>query len=229
MEPLSEVVKRALQERLKEKAGSPSPQSETVEGHAPAEEFPSEPFPCPACGQLLAPTCRVCVACRHIINPAEIARPEEKVFLAAPAPPQEPKPQPVRYPWTIFFAVLGVTILITMILAGLMEQQKAQMVMWGADVLAGIWVFFDAVRKGIPRPMRWGVGTILLTAFILPWYLARRNKRQSPVPFVEAEVGRVTRFLAFALIVFFLFSAILYVVKGPAPGDMDLQRILMPK
>ena len=89
--------------------------------------------------------------------------------------------------------------------------------MRGAPTLAGIWVFFDALRRRIPRPLRWAVGTMLLLVVIFPWYLARRSKPQSPVPFVEAEVGPVTRFLLFALLIFFLASLIFYIVQGPAP------------
>jgi hypothetical protein len=50
---------------------------------------------------------------------------------------------------------------------------------------------------------------------VFPWYLARRNKPNSTVPFVEAEVGPVTRFLLFALLLFFLVSLIFYLVEGP--------------
>jgi hypothetical protein len=229
METPSEWAKKFNRSPVNEEKNPPAPQAEAVNSSAPLAEFPSEPFPCPACGQLLGPTCRVCVACRHAIDPAEIARPQQAVLSTAPAAAPEPRPKPVRYPWPIFFAVLGISLLVAMLFASLMGDQKAQLAMWGLQTLAGIWVFYDAVRLGIPRPLRWGSGTILLTTLILPWYLARRTKPGSPVPFVEAEVGRVTRFLAFALIVFFLFSAIAYLVQGPPPGSADLQRILMPK
>ena len=47
----------------------------------PTADFPSEPFPCPACGQMLGPSCRVCVACKQPLNPAEIKRPEQRAML----------------------------------------------------------------------------------------------------------------------------------------------------
>jgi hypothetical protein len=53
---------------------------------------------------------------------------------------------------------------------------------------------------------------------VFPWYLARRSKPQSSVPFVEAEVGPVTRFLLIALLIFFLASMIFYIVQGPPPA-----------
>ena len=224
-----EFVKRAGLENSIDEQGSPAPGPEPIASQAAVVEIPTEPFPCPACGQMLAPTCRVCVACRHAIDPAEIARPQKVAAPAVPIAGPQPASIPVRYPWPIFFAVLGITFLVGMVLSGLMPEQRAQWVMWGVQALAGFWVFYDAIRQRVPRPLRWGVGTILLTTIILPWYLARRNKPQSTVPCVEAEVGRVTRFLAFALAVFFVFSAIVYLVQGPPPGSMDLQRILMPK
>ena len=60
------------------------------------EQFPAEPFPCPACGQLLAPSCRVCVACKHAIDPAEIRKPRVLPVVGEPARRQ---PEPVRFPW----------------------------------------------------------------------------------------------------------------------------------
>jgi len=38
----------------------------------------------------------------------------------------------------------------------------------GAQVLAGVWVFYDALRLRIPRPLRWAVGSILLPIVIFP-------------------------------------------------------------
>jgi hypothetical protein len=190
--------------------------AESVESSSPDAQFPTEPFPCPACGQMLAPSCRVCVACRHPIDPAEFARPREVAAGAAvSAPASAPKLQPVRYPWVLFFAVLGVSFLLAQTFIDFWNLQKAQLAMAGTQALVGLWVFFDALRQRIPRPLRWGLGTMFLPVFLLPWYLARRRVPRSPVPFVEAEVGPAVRFLAFALAVFFLLSAILYFVLGP--------------
>jgi hypothetical protein len=218
METPSEWAKRFNRQKPDEEAGSPKPEAETVDSPASVAEFPSEPFQCPACGQLLAPACRVCVACKHPINPAEIGRPQEVALPAAHAPSTEPGLEPVRYPWRIFFAVLGISLFLALLLEGFVGEQKAQLAMGGAQTLAGVWVFFDALRQRIPRPLRWGVGSMLLPVVIFPWYLARRRKLQSPVPFVEAEVGPVTRFLLFALLVFFLASLIFYLVQGPPPA-----------
>lgn len=203
---------------MDEKTNPYTPNTETADSPASVAEFPNEPFPCPACGQLLAPSCRVCVACKHPINPAEIARQQEGVLPAAHARGTEPPSQPVRYPWRTFFAVIGISFLFALIFEGLWGEQKAQLAMGGVQTLAGVWVFFDALRQRIPRPLRWGVGSMLLPVVIFPWYLARREKPQSSVPFVEAEVGPVTRFLLFALLIFILASLIFYIVKGPPPA-----------
>lgn len=89
------------------------------------------------------------------------------------------------------------------------------MAMGGAQSLAGLWVLFDALQRRIARPMRWAVGSMLLPIVVFPWYLARRSKPKASVPFVEAEMGPVTRFLLLALLVFFLVSLIFYLVQGP--------------
>ena len=185
---------------------------------ASVAEFPSEPFPCPACGQLLAPTCRVCVACKHAIDLAEIARPPATALPAEHAPRPEPKPAPVRYPWRFFFVFIGISFLLALIFEALWGEQKAQLAMGGAQTLAGVWVFFDAVRQRAPRPLRWAFGSMLLPVVFFPWYWARRTRPQSPVPLLESEVGPVTRILIFALLAFFLASLILYIAKGPSPA-----------
>jgi hypothetical protein len=108
-------------------------------------------------------------------------------------------------------------IFLALTLFGLLRQEEAQLAMCGVQTFAGGWVFFDALRHRIPRPLRWALGTMFLFAIIFPWYVARRRMPQSPVPFVEAEVGPVTRFLIFALLLFFLASLIFYIVRGPSP------------
>jgi hypothetical protein len=217
METPREWARSHDHEEMSDERGEHHPSAETLEASHSDSEFPTEPFPCPACGQMLAASCRVCVACRHTIDPAEISRPSAPVAPPAPAPAEEAKPGPVRFPWRLFFVVLGVCLALGPISIGLLGEQRAPLALQGAPILAGIWVFFDALRHRIPRPLRWGLGTMLFLIIIFPWYLARRRLPQSPCPFVEAEVRPLTRFLLFALIAFFLLSVILYFVQGPAP------------
>lgn len=220
MEPLNEFLKRTLQDASKPEAGTPGPEPDNVPSDAAAAEFPTEPFPCPACGQLLAPSCRICVACKHPIDAAEIFQPQPAASAEASAPSPQLRREVVRYPWPIFFAVLGGSFFLGLVYAavvtrGLLKEEQAHLAIQGAPILVGVWVFFDALRRRIPRPLRWAVGTMLLLAVILPWYLARRSRPRAYVPFVEAEVGPVTRFLLFALLFFFLASLFFYLVKGP--------------
>jgi hypothetical protein len=123
-------------------------------------------------------------------------------------------PDPVRFSWSIFFAVLGVSCLIAIIIQGLLkDQQQMFLAMGGVQALAGTWVFLDARRQGIPRPLRWMMGTLFLPMVIFPWYLARRRKPQSPVPFLEAV--STARLVIIVMLVFLLVNLIMYVVQGP--------------
>jgi hypothetical protein len=217
METPSEWAKRFNQQKADSEAGSPKPEGEIVNSPASVAEFPSEPFQCPACGQLLAPACRVCVACKHTINPAEIGRPQEVVSSAAPSQGTEPRTERVRFSWPIFFAVFGVSCLLAFIFQGLWkEQQQVFLAMGGVQTLAGLWVFFDALRQGIPRPLRWSLGTMFLPLVIFPWYLARRRTPQSPVLFLESVP--TARLLLLALLLFLLANLIFYIVQGPPPA-----------
>jgi len=215
METPTEWAKRFNREKAEEAAGRAKPKPEPVESSSTPAEFPSDPFLCPACGQLLAPSCRVCVACRRPLDPAEVARQPEPATMAVPAASGHPAPAPVRFPWPIFSAVLAVSFLLGFTFLQIWGEQKARWAVGGLQSLASIWVFFDALRRRIPEPLRWGVGSLLLTIIVFPWYLARRRLPQSPCPFVEAKIGPVTRFILIALIIFFALNAVSYLVLGP--------------
>jgi hypothetical protein len=219
METPSEWAKRFNQAPAGESVDAAKPQSAAVESPASAAAFPDEPFLCPACGQLLGPSCRICVACKQPINPAEIARTPAAPVVATSAPSTHIKADPVRYPWRILFAVLGVGIILSLISIALLGEQKGPLLIQTVPLFAGIWVFFDAARRRLPRPFRWAMGTVLLLAVVFPWYLARRNKPESAVPFIEAETGRTTRILLIALLVFFLISVIVNIWQNPQPGS----------
>jgi hypothetical protein len=179
-------------------------------GTRPAEErFPTEPFPCPACGQLLAPSCRVCVSCKHVIDPAEIRRP--RVFSAVGQPAGQ-EPGPVRFSWRIFLIVIAIWVVGATLVQHRMAPRKAQLVLGGVQILCSVWVLFDALEKRLPRPLRWGMGTLLLWPIIFPWYLARRSRPRQPCPFIEARLNPIT------LAVLFIVLAILfYLVFKQAP------------
>ena len=218
METPSEWAKRFNRQKPEEEAGLSNAEAVLVESPTPVAEFPSEPFPCPTCGQLLGPSCRVCVACRRPIDPAEIARQPAVAVPGASTPGTAPRPESVRYPWRIFFAVLGIGLILGQIFLALLGDQKGLLVTQALPIPVGLWVFFDALRQRVPKPLRWALGSMLLLIVIFPWYLARRRKPRAQVRFVEAEAGPVTRFLLFGLLVLFLVSLIFYIVKGPPPA-----------
>lgn len=176
-----------------------------------------EPFACPACGQMLAPTCRVCVACKQPVDPALIQKPQTSVAepeLAQEAPPQV---EPARFSWMIFLSVLAAWLLAAGVTQQLLGPEIGQWVLGGVVILCSAWVFYDAQRKGVARPLRWGLGVLLLWILVFPWYLARRRTPQAPCPFIEGEAGPLARALLFALMVFFLLGIAFMVFKGPPP------------
>jgi hypothetical protein len=173
------------------------------------EQFSSEPFPCPACGQLLAPSCRVCVACNHTIDPAEIRQPE---VLPAVGKPARKELEPVRFSWRTFLIVFGIWVVGATLVQRHMAPLKAQLVLGGVQILCSFWVLFDALEKRLPRPLRWGMGTLLLWPIIFPWYLARRSHPRQPCPFIEAQVNPITLALLFILL-----AVLFYVVLKQAP------------
>lgn len=177
-------------------------------------EIPDEPFPCPHCGQMLAPTVRICVSCKQPIDPAQIRRPEPFVATRR-LQPSLPTPARARFSWRIFLGVLIAWFLVATAAQALVGPVKGQLVMGGAVMVSSVWVFFDAQARGVPRPLRWGLGSLLLWVLVFPWYLARRRTPQAPCPFIEGEASPVARALLFVLIMFFVLSAVLFILKGP--------------
>ena len=174
------------------------------------DEFPAEPFPCPACGQLLAPSCRVCVACKHAIDFAEIRQPR---VLPPVGEPARQEPEPVRFSWRIFVIVFAIWVVGASLVQRYMEPLKGQLVLGGVQILCSFWVFFDALEKRLPRPLRWGMGTLLLWPIIFPWYLARRRAPKQPCPFVESRVSPLARAALLILLVVFFYL----ILKQPPP------------
>jgi hypothetical protein len=191
----------------------------TVSDRGEAGSLNDEPFACPACGQMLAPTCRVCVACKQPVDPTLIQRPQAPVLEPEHAPAQEPPPAvaPARFSWMLFLTVLAAWLLAAAVTQRFLGPEISQFVLGGVVILSSIWVFYDAQRKGVAKPLRWGIGVILLWILVFPWYLARRRTPQAPCPFIEGEAGPLARALLFALIVFFLLGIAIMLFKGPPP------------
>jgi hypothetical protein len=187
------------------------------DGSTPAERpVPKEPFPCPHCGQMLAPTVRVCVACRQPVDSAPVA---------APAPPAAPplaansfhrQPQ-VRFSWSILLGVLAGWLLVASALLARLGPEKGQLAVMAVVVLSSAWVAFDAHEKAIPRPMSWALGSLLLWIVFFPWYLSRRRQPQAACPLMEAESRPWLRTLLLFLLLAVLVSLLLVAVRGPLP------------
>jgi hypothetical protein len=183
-------------------------------GTVPQSGFPDEAFECPYCGQLLAPSCRVCVSCKLPIDPARIQRPAEAI-AAAPAVEAKPEPPPVRFSWTMFFAVLAVSWASAIVALRFLGLEKAQIVMGAAQLSSVVWVFFDARQKLVRRPLRWAVGSVILWMVFFPWYLARRRKLDAPCPFVESDSSPFTRVMLLVVFIIFLAGIVVALVSGP--------------
>jgi hypothetical protein len=165
-------------------------------------EFPAEPFGCPTCGQLLAPSCRVCVACKHPIDLAEVRKP---IVLPVVDEPVRREIQPVRFSWRIFLIVFAIWVVGATLVQRFMDPLKGQFVLGGVQILTSFWVLYDVLEKRLPKPIRWGLGTLLLWPIIFPWYLARRRLPKQPCPFVEARVRPVTRAVLLILLAVFFY------------------------
>ena len=194
---------------MTENDGSYKPEHAPTEDPSPEEQFPGEPFPCPACGQLLAPSCRVCVACHHAIDPAEIRKPQAPAAIETPV---RREPEPVRFSWRSFLRVFLIWVVGATLVQRFMPPLKAQLVLGGVQILCSFWVLFDALRKHLPTPLRWGMGTLLLWPIIFPWYLVRRNYPTRPCPFIEARVKPTTM-----AALFILLAVLIYVMLKFAP------------
>lgn len=157
---------------------------------------------------MLAPSCRVCVACKHSINPAEIQKTQPAPGAVEPQVPQ-PAVAQARFSWLIFFLVLSVTWLVALITVDLFGQDEARLLFGILPFISSLWVIFDAHQKHVARPLRWGLGTLLMWIVIFPWYLARRRTPQAPCPFVEG-IG-----MPIALVVVLAASVLFILIYGP--------------
>jgi hypothetical protein len=174
------------------------------------EQLPAEPFPCPACGQLLAPSCRVCVACHHAIDPAQIRKETPAALVAVALPRTQAS---VRFPWRLFLSFFLAVMAGGIVSESFIGPAKTQILVGTLQLILAIWVSFDAHAKRVPYPLRWGLGTMLPTwLIILPWYLVRRRRPEAPCPFVEARVKPTTM-----AALFILLAVLIYVMLKYAP------------
>jgi hypothetical protein len=195
-------------------AGSSPPARDS--STAAERPVPTEPFPCPHCGQMLAPTVRVCVACREPVDslPIAVAAPPDAPPLGADSFHRAPQ---VRFSWSIFLGVLAAWLLVASVFVAKLGPEKAQLAVMAVVVLSSAWVAFDAHEKAIPRPMSWALGSLLFWIVFFPWYLSRRRQPQAACPLMEAESRPWLRTLLLVLLIAVLVSLLLVAVRGPLP------------
>jgi len=162
------------------------PESPLAENNGGGATFPTEPFPCPHCGQMLGPGVRVCVACRQAIDPGQVAAAAVPLPAPTPAPPRPPPT--ARFSWSIFLIVFLVGGVVGNIAVAALGLVKGGFAMVALQVLTSAWVSMDARQKGIPRPLRWSLASLLLWILFFPWYLARRRQPEAACPLVESRI-----------------------------------------
>jgi hypothetical protein len=159
---------------------------------------------------MLGPLCRVCVACKRPIDPAQIKSASARALQLQPFEAQPAAGTGnVRFPWLLF----SVLLLVRILAAGLAERRwgliKAELVLGGVEVLCAAWVFYDANRRGVPKPLRWALGALFLWPIIFPWYLARRKTPRALCPFVEG-IG-----MPVVLLVLLALGVLIVLIRGP--------------
>ncbi len=181
---------------------------------ASGPESPEEPFPCPACGQMLAPSVRVCVACKHPIDPREIRRSRGPVPSLEPRAILSAAPR-TPFPWLLFFICLAARFMAAYTLQQRWGFGRVELALGAMEVVTASWVFFDARALGVPRPLRWALGVLLVWIVTFPWYLVRRKALQSSCPLVEGEISPLVRALLLLLAALVLAGALGYFLKFP--------------
>jgi hypothetical protein len=178
----------------------------------------AEPFACPKCSQMLAPTCRVCVACGEPIDFEEVCK-SQSALPAQLGPERQPPPaRRAQFSWSIFFALLAATIVFMPIAVRLIGFETSEGIFIGFTFVCAGWVFYDARNKGIPRPWRWSIMTLCFWLVFFSWYVSRRRTPQWPCAVIEAQASILFRVLFwFVLILLFLMvlTLIAAVVKTP--------------
>jgi hypothetical protein len=177
-----------------------------------------EPFACPHCGQMLAPTCHVCVACGEPVEAGAVSR--AKVVL--PVQPefysQRPVARRAQFSWPIFFAFLAGWLVIVVFASQAVHEigaRSVELAVVGLQLVCAGWVFLDASGKRIPRPWRWSVMTLFFWIVFFPWYVSRRRAPQQPCAVMEAQTSLFFRAIFWLVLVVLFLSFIAAVVKTP--------------
>lgn len=120
----------------------------------------------------------------------------------------------MRFPWTLFFALLAARVLVIggVVLLRHWTISKAAALENAVDLLTAIFVYYDAYRNRVSKPLRWALGSLFLWVVFFPWYLARRRTLQTPCPLVESETSPLIRALLFLLLLYLVVAALVVVM-----------------
>jgi hypothetical protein len=182
-----------------------------------APPLPTEPFPCPECGQMLAASCRVCVACKVPVDYARVNIKDQVPLPGTLDRLPEQAVEPARFSWGIFFTVFLIYFFVAFVSQALLGFKGSTYAMGGFVLASSLWVFSDARRKGIPKPAGWAIACALLWMVFFPWYLSRRRTPYAPCPIIEGASGPVARAIILFLIILTLFGAVMMVLSGDFP------------
>ena len=182
--------------------------AESAERPAAGVAFPTEPFVCPNCGQLLAPSCRVCVSCHQSIDFSRVHSAPAIHFPVAAKAPAPRLSVHNQFSWRIFVIFLGAYLTLAMVAERTLNPTSNEFVLavGGLQLLTSICVFLDARLRRIPHALRWALGSLLLWIVVFPWYLSRRRAPESPCPLMEAEASVFLRALLWLILILFLFG-----------------------
>jgi hypothetical protein len=103
-------------------------------------------------------------------------------------------------------------LLFWFLLAGVAERflgpVRSQFLLGSVVLITSAWVYYDARDKLVPKPLRWGLGSLLLWVVVFPWYLARRRD-----PVAPCEVSSLARLLLATLLILALLGIVIVVLK----------------
>ncbi len=190
---------------------------EIPETASPDTMFPSEPFACPNCGQMLAPSCRVCVACHTPVDFSKLQRAETSwEQVGTKEEPTSERPGGMQFSWRIFLAVLGIYLALVMVVERYLSVSQCQLFLGGILLGSSAWVFYDARLRRVPHAFRWGISSLLLWIVVFPWYVSRRRAPEVPCPLMEAEPSLFMRALLWIIVILFILGiAAAFIHKVP--------------
>jgi hypothetical protein len=172
----------------------------------------NEAFPCPNCGQMLGPAVRVCASCREPVD-FELVRSNARAAASppeggTPAEPRAPVPRSeAQFSWRMFFTLVLVWLLTALLAQRQLGEEGAQSLMLVILIFSSAWVTYDARQRGVPKPLRWGVGSLLVWIVVFPWYLSRRRTPGVPCALVEGPApGRILLVMVVAILLLGLLA-----------------------